>query len=84
MFGRARFVLGSHTALTVPRQSISSEGQLQKVFVITDGRARARLVTTGAPFEDGSEVLSGLVEGEVVVSPIPPGLIDGSKVEVRQ
>ena len=30
------------------------------------------------------EVLSGLSEGEKVVSPLAPGMVDGARVEVRQ
>jgi len=59
-------------------------GQLQSVFAIEDGRARTRLVTTGQRGQTGLEVLSGLSEGETLVSPVPTGLADGARVEVRQ
>ena len=73
-----------HEALLVPAQAIATEGQVQKVFVVSDGRARARMVTTGAHHEGRVEVLSGLVDGETIVNPAPAGLLDGSKVEVRR
>ena len=59
-------------------------GQLQSVFVMEDGVARTRLVTTGEREQGAVEVLSGLSEGEKVVSPVPAGLTDGARVEVRQ
>jgi multidrug efflux pump subunit AcrA (membrane-fusion protein) len=59
-------------------------GQLQSVFVVEDGVAHTRLVTTGRRTKDRVEVLSGLNAGEKVVLPLPPGLQDGARVEVRQ
>ncbi|MEN6606290.1 MAG: efflux RND transporter periplasmic adaptor subunit [Bryobacteraceae bacterium] len=83
MFGRAIFQLGTKQALTVPVGAVAERGQLQSVMVVEGGVARSRLVTLGETFDGRREVLSGLNVGEIVVFPIPPGLIDGSKVEVR-
>jgi membrane fusion protein, multidrug efflux system len=79
MFGRARFSLGRRKVLIVPAGAVEERGQLQTVYVLEDGRARNRVVTIGA----GSEVLSGLHEGEKVIAPIPLALHDGARVEVR-
>jgi chorismate synthase len=84
MFGRAWFPLGAHKVVTVPAAAVVDRGQLQSVFVIEDGFARNRLVTTGKHEPNAVEVLSGLTEGEKVVSPIAGGLADGARVEVRQ
>jgi len=46
--------------------------------------ARLRIVTIGRKTADRAEVLSGLSAGEQAVSPIPVGLVDGAKVELRQ
>ena len=83
MFGRAWFPMGSRKVLTVPAAAMVERGQLQSVFVIDDGVVRNRLITTGTRRADAVEVLSGLSEGEKVVKPIPSGLGDGSRVEVR-
>jgi membrane fusion protein, multidrug efflux system len=106
MFGRAWFPLGKRQVLVIPPAALVELGQLQSVFVVEDGSAHTRLVTTGnrsrgpqaaapsvteprpgvAAARGGSgwvEVLSGLSEGEKVVSPIPAGLADGARVEVR-
>jgi RND family efflux transporter MFP subunit len=79
MFGRARWSFGSRKALVLPAGAVQERGQLQTVFVIEDGHARSRIVTVAA----GNEVLSGLAAGEKVISPVPPALYDGAKVEVR-
>jgi multidrug efflux pump subunit AcrA (membrane-fusion protein) len=57
---------------------------LQSVFVVEDGAVHTRLVTTGRRTGAAVEVLSGLNAGEKVVLPVPVGLQDGAKVEVRQ
>jgi RND family efflux transporter MFP subunit len=84
MFGRAMFPLGTRQVATVPPLAMVEHGQLQSVFVIEDGCARTRLVTTGERRQSGVEVLSGLSDGEKLVSPVPAGLTDGARVEVRQ
>jgi len=83
MFARAWFPMGSRKVVTVSATAMVERGQLQSVFVIDDGVARNRLITTGTRRADAVEVLSGLTEGEKVVNPIPSGLADGSRVEVR-
>jgi membrane fusion protein, multidrug efflux system len=45
--------------------------------------ARARLVTLGQKSGDRVEVLSGLNPGEKIVFPVPTGVSDGTRVEVR-
>lgn len=84
MFGRASFPMGARPVLAVPAAAVVARGQLQSVFVIEDGCARNRLITTGRRGDSVLEVLSGLTESEKVVSPAAPGLADGARVEVRQ
>ena len=84
MFGRAIFPLGMQKVVAVPLAALMERGQLQSVFVAEDGVAHTRLVTTGRRTKDAVEVLSGLNAGEKVVLPVPVGLRDGARVEVRQ
>jgi RND family efflux transporter MFP subunit len=84
MFGRAFFPMGARKVVTIPPQSLVERGQLQSVFAIEGGFAHSRLVTTGQRGQSAVEVLSGVSEGEKVVSPVPSGLTDGARVEVRQ
>jgi RND family efflux transporter MFP subunit len=84
MFGRAIFPLGVQQVVAVPLAALTERGQLQSVFVVEDGMAHTRLVTTGRRTGNAVEVLSGLTAGERVVLPVPVGLQDGARVEVRQ
>jgi RND family efflux transporter MFP subunit len=84
MFGRAIFPLGMQRVVAVPLAALMERGQLQSVYVVEDGVAHTRLVTTGRRTSGAVEVLSGLNAGEKVVLPVPAGLRDGSRVEVRQ
>jgi RND family efflux transporter MFP subunit len=84
VFGRAVFQLGSRSLLAIPAGAVTERGQLQSVMVADNGIARTRLVTTGQKVNDRVEVLSGLSAGENVIFPVPQGLSDGARVEVRQ
>jgi RND family efflux transporter MFP subunit len=84
MFGRATFAVGVQKLAAIPAAALVERGQMQSVFVVDNGTARTRLVTIGRRSQDLVEVLSGLNPGEPVVSPIPSGLADGARVEVRQ
>jgi multidrug efflux pump subunit AcrA (membrane-fusion protein) len=58
-------------------------GQLSSVLVAENGKARMRLVTLGEKSGESVEALSGLSEGDQVISPVPAGLADGRAVEER-
>lgn len=83
MFGRVRIPIGEKQALTVPASALVRQGQVEKVYVAEGGVARLRMVTAGAARGAGVEILSGLTAGEQVVAPVPAGLEDGVKIEVR-
>lgn len=83
VFGRASFRLGSRTLLAIPAGAVNERGQLQSVVVVENGVARVRLITVGEKVRDRVEVLSGLMAGEKVIFPVPQGLSDGARVEVR-
>lgn len=83
MFGRAVFSDGTRNVLAVPAAALAEHGQLQSVMVADAGAAHTRIVTVGQKSGAGVEVLSGLSAGEKVICPLPPGLADGARVEVR-
>ncbi len=83
MFGRARFALGERKALLVPASAVVRQGQVEQVYVVENGAARARLVTTGAAHNGRLEALTGLRSGDAIVVAPPADLRDGSPVEVR-
>ncbi len=81
-FGRARFQFGERPALAIPASALAEDGATLKVYVVEQGRARARMVTAGARSGDMVEILSGLTEGDSVIAPRPAGLADGAPVEI--
>ncbi len=83
VFGRVAFQLGGRPLLAIPAGAVTDRGQLESVLVADGGIARTRLITTGQKLKDRIEVLSGLTDGEKVISPVPQGLSDGARVEVR-
>ena len=83
VFGRAAFQLAGRSLLAIPAGAVSERGQLQSVLVADNGVARTRLITAGQKAKDRVEVLSGLSAGEKVIFPVPQGLSDGARVEVR-
>lgn len=83
-FARASFPAGQGEVLVVPASAISLFGQMERVFVIEEGRAALRLVRTGARHAESVEVLAGLDAGEKIVATVLPELRDGQAVEVRR
>jgi multidrug efflux pump subunit AcrA (membrane-fusion protein) len=83
MFGRAMFRVGERSLLAIPANAVRERGQLQSVFVVDNGVARARLITVGERTNDRVEVLSGLNPGDQVVFPVPQDLSDGARAGIR-
>jgi HlyD family secretion protein len=69
-----------------PRFAADSEGFVELVWIVDDGRAQARQVSTGIQSETHIEILGGLEEGEQVVTgtyrAISRDLTDGAAVEL--
>jgi multidrug efflux pump subunit AcrA (membrane-fusion protein) len=83
VYGRARFAVGERRALLVPRAAITTQGQLDGVYVVDDTRvARLRLVKTGKTRGERVEILAGLAGGEQVVARAA-GVADGQAIETR-
>lgn len=81
LYGKARFVTGQRKILSVPQTAIAQQGQLTGVFVVDQsGVARLRLVKTGRVVGDRVELLSGLNDGEEIVSEGIAPLRDGVRV----
>jgi RND family efflux transporter MFP subunit len=82
-FGRALFgSFAMRRAIMIPSAAVTEHGQLQAVLVAERGTARTRLVTLGTTVNDRTEVLSGLNEGDTVITSVPQGLGEGSRVEI--
>ncbi|MCW2605688.1 MAG: efflux transporter, family, subunit, partial [Frankiales bacterium] len=68
--------------LSVPSAAIVRDGAQDVVFVVDDGRARRRAVTTGAQGEETVEVLEGVREGERIVTRDADRLSDGDELDL--
>jgi RND family efflux transporter MFP subunit len=84
VFGRVAFRLGGRPVVAIPGRAVSERGQLQSVMVAENGIAHTRLITEGQKSKDRIEVLSGLAAGEKVIFPVPQGVSDGARIEVRR
>ena len=82
-FVRVLWPAGSDDALLVPSDAVSSFGQMERVFVVSEGRAQLRLVRTAGDFEGRTRILSGLEPGETIVRQPPAGLVDGTPLDIR-
>jgi membrane fusion protein, multidrug efflux system len=85
IYGKARFVSGARNVLSVPQKAITQNGELVSVFVVDQsGTARMRLIKTGEKIGERMEVLSGLNDGEQIISEVFPQLKDGARVRASQ
>jgi len=67
MFARVTLPGTAVSTIMIPEQAIVSVGQLNKVFVVRDGKAFLRLVRIGMRQGDRVEILAGLTPGEQIV-----------------
>lgn len=59
---------GRYSALLIPEGAVRRTGQLENVRVVLDGKSTLRHVRTGKIHDGSIEILSGLKEGERVLS----------------
>jgi len=80
-YARVTVPMGKSESLMAPRTAIVTRGQLEGVYKVDeDNIARYRLVRTGRDYNGHIEIVSGLSEGDLIVSDPPPKLTDGMKV----
>ncbi len=80
-FVRVGFSVGSRKAIAIPSEAITRRGDLTSIYVIdSSGTARLRLVTLGEERNGSIEVLSGLDDGERIVTRISAAVRDGVRV----
>jgi Cu(I)/Ag(I) efflux system membrane fusion protein len=69
MYGTVYLDLPTTTGLTVPSEAVVDTGETHYLFVSKDGgRFTPRMVEVGAHLKDKVEILSGVAEGETVVT----------------
>ncbi len=71
-------------ALSVPTRAILEREGKKRVYVVSEGRARAATVKVGESNWNATEILEGLRDGDrVVINPDTLGLSDGAKVRIE-
>ncbi|GAB4297544.1 MAG: efflux RND transporter periplasmic adaptor subunit [Desulfuromonadia bacterium] len=80
-FGRGLFRVGTTPSLLVPASAIQPKGALTAVWVVENGAARLRIVRTGKQVGDRVEILSGISQGERVITGGTFPAVEGSKVQ---
>lgn len=77
---RVHWPVAQREQLTVPSTALTRFGQMDRVFVESNGRATLRLVRIGGQQDDRTVVLAGLNAGERVVLNPPASLRDGQSL----
>lgn len=83
-FARVLLPVDQAKTLLIPKSAVIPFGQMDKVFVVEDGKARLRLVRTGSQSGNQIEILAGLSAGEQVIIDNNSLLISGQPVTVKQ
>lgn len=77
-YGKVRFPLGQQAVLTVPQGSVVTKGQLTGVYVVdADKKVWYRLVRLGRQQDGVAEVVTGLTDGDLVVTDGVENAADG-------
>ena len=80
-YGVAKCPVAQKEAITIPESSIIERGQLTGVYIVgANGIARFRIITIGKRAEGSAEVLSGLSEGDQIVTSDAARVAEGTKV----
>jgi len=82
-FGRVSVPMEERRLLLVPAAAVLTRGQMELVYIAKDGHAWLRLVRTGRKISDSIVVLSGIEEGEQVVTRDVTKLTDGQTVTIQ-
>jgi membrane fusion protein (multidrug efflux system) len=81
LFVEARLALPPQPAITLPTSTVRTDGSVQRVWVVQDGRLNERLVEVGETDKDRIEIRRGVQKGENVV--LAPGADAADGVPVQ-
>jgi len=82
-FARIILLVDPAATLLIPRSAVVPFGQMDKVFVLEEGRARLRLVRTGSKTAEQVEILAGLNPGDQIIVDNNTLLVSGQPVTVN-
>ena len=86
MFSRTQLVFGTKRGIMVDDVAVQRQlGTNDKyLFIDVDGKAQRRLVVTGAQIGSRVEIVSGVAEGDRVITAGVAHLMQGAEIEVMQ
>lgn len=82
-FARVKLPGQSTTSLFVPDGAVLPQGQMERLFVAEDNKARLRLVRTGMRQAGLTEIVAGLNLGETVIVKNNEHLVDGQPIKMQ-
>lgn len=82
-FSRVRLPGPAKTSLFVPNGTVLPQGQMERVFMASDNKARLRLVRTGMRRDGLTEIVAGLNPGETVICKNNAHLVDGQPIRIE-
>ena len=82
-FARVTLAMDQAETLTVPALAVIPFGQMELVFIADNNKAKLRLVRSGTRSDDHIEILSGLSEGETVITQGNHNLLDGQPIVIH-
>ena len=80
-FGRLAVPTAETELLLIPPGALVRRGQLDLLFVASEGKAQMRIVRVGHALAEGVEILAGLNAGETVVVENAAALVDGQPIQ---
>jgi len=81
MFARVNFKIGHSTGILIPTSAVISRADLNGVYIIgSDNVAHYRLVRLGRQFNNRVEILTGLNDGDRIVSNEPQRIHSGDRI----
>lgn len=81
-FGRVAMPVGEANTPSVPASAVVQRGQMEIVFIVSNGKAQLRLVKSGKRVGGEVELVSGVSAGEKIVTENAEGLMDGQPLTV--
>lgn len=81
LFTEARLALPPQSAVTVPASAVRAEGDIQRVWVVQEGKLNERLVEVGENDKGRIEIRRGVQKGENVVVNPGAAVADGVPVQ---
>jgi hypothetical protein len=84
MFAHVSLTSGKQEKIIIPNEVIHQRGQLTGVYTINQqGESMLRWVRLGKSYPEGTEVISGLSQGEKIISSFEGKPAAGLKVEIK-